>query len=154
QSINGKVSNNRTTCSLDNDHWTLTTDHWPLTTGHSFEVAPMADPNQVLTTPEPAGAETGYRPLSGLAIAGFALAILYALVVLVSTVVGLIQGLGFFLPNELLLAPIAGAILCFLGQRQIRRSEGTKAGLALARWGLWLSVFTGLGYFSYYQFTY
>jgi hypothetical protein len=113
----------------------------------------MADPNQVLT-PEPAGAEAGYRPISGLAIAGLALAGIYALVISVSTVAGLIQGSGFFLPNELLLLPIGGALLCFLAQRQIRASEGTRAGLTVARWGLWLSLFTGLGYYSYYYFTY
>lgn len=112
----------------------------------------MADPNQVLT-PEPAGAQAAYRPISGLAIAGLSLACLYVLVVAVTTLAALIQGAGFFLPNELLLVPLAGAVLCFLAQRQIRTSEGTRAGLGLARWGLWLSVFSGVGYFSYYYFT-
>ena len=112
----------------------------------------MADPNQVLTQ-EPAGAEAAYKPISGLAIAGIILAGLFVLVVAVATVAGLIQGAGFFLPTFLMLLPIGGAILSFLAQRQIRASEGTRAGLGLARWGLWLSVFTGLGYTAYYQFT-
>ena len=114
----------------------------------------MADPNNQVLTQEPAGAEAAYRPISGLAIAGLTLACVYVLVVAVSTGAALIQGAGFFLPNALFLVPLAGAVLCLLAQRQIRGSEGTRAGLALARWGLWLSVFTGVGYFSYYYFTY
>jgi len=112
----------------------------------------MADPNQVVAV-EPAGAEAAYRPVSGLAIAGFILACLYFVVVQVTIVAALIQGGGFFLHTAFFLMPIGGAVLCFLAQRQIRASEGTRAGLGLARWGLWLSVFTGLGYFAYYQFT-
>jgi len=112
----------------------------------------MADPNQVVAA-EPAGAESVYRPVSGLAIAGFTVGCLYFGVVLITIVVALIQRGGFFLHDAFLLMPIGGAVLCFLAQRQIRASEGTRAGLGLARWGLWLSVFTGLGYFAYYQFT-
>ena len=55
----------------------------------------MADPNQVLT-PEHAGAEAVYRPISGLAITGLTLAGLYVLVVAVST-----DGEEFSAPREL-----------------------------------------------------
>src|SRR5262249_21378188 len=34
-------------------------------------------------------------------------------------------------------------------QWEIRKSEGTRAGTTLARWGLWMSVVAGLGYFAY-----
>src|SRR5207249_1690816 len=98
----------------------------------------MADPNQVLA-PEPAGTEAAYRPISGLAIAGFTLACLYQVVVGVSMAVAVRQGVPLFLPIGTFLLPIGGALLCFLAQRHIRNSEGTRAGLRLARWGLWLS---------------
>src|SRR5262249_12784564 len=39
--------------------------------------------------------------------------------------------------------------LSLLGQRHIKNSEGTRAGLPLARWGFWLCLVTGLGYVAY-----
>lgn len=101
----------------------------------------------------PPGEPLVYRPLAGLAVAGFALAALFAGLVLVSAVVGLAQGAPAFLPTWMLALAAAGAILSFLGQRQVQNSEGTRAGIALTRWGLWLSVFLGLSYFAYVFFT-
>ena len=98
-------------------------------------------------------AELVYRPISGLAVSGLLLASLYAGLVVISATVALVQGAAFFLPMWLGVIALAGGILSFLAQRQIRDSEGTRAGMAIARWGLWLSIFSGLGYGAYYYFT-
>src|SRR5262245_13536477 len=109
----------------------------------------MADP----IAPPPSGEPLTYKPLSGLALAGFAAGALFALLVLASTAVGLVKGVPFFFPLWTLLLAAAGVVLSLLGQGQIKNSEGTRAGLGLARAGLWLSVFAGLGYFAYYSVT-
>jgi hypothetical protein len=98
--------------------------------------------------------EVAYRPLSGFAVAGFIVSALFAVLVVATTIVALVQGIPFFFPFWLMLLPPAGGlVLSLLGQQQIRNSEGTRAGLVLARAGVWISVFTGLGYFSYYYVT-
>lgn len=94
-----------------------------------------------------------YRPLSGLALAGLICSGLYAALVLVSIAVGLVGRLSLMLPGWLVPLPIAGVVLSLLGLRQIRNSEGTRAGERLAGWGLWLGVLAGLGYGSYMYFT-
>ena len=40
-----------------------------------------------------------------------------------------------------------------LGWLQVQRSEGTRAGAALAVWGIRLCVVLGLGYWAYYAAT-
>src|SRR5437870_503221 len=90
-----------------------------------------------------------YRPVAGLAIVGFALAGLFALIVVLGALVSFVRGMPLFLPDWLLVAPLAGFILSILGARQIRNSEGTRAGLKLTRYGLWLSAVCGLSYFVY-----
>src|SRR5712691_7439167 len=100
-----------------------------------------------------AGEPLVYRPISGLAVAGLALAGLYTALVIVSTLVALIQGIPFFLPGWVVLLAVAGACLSFLAQRHIQNSEDTRAGLALARWGFWLSIIAGLGYATYANVT-
>ena len=90
-----------------------------------------------------------YRPISGLALVGFLLSCLFAGLVLVSTLVALVQGLPVFLPSAALWLAVAAASVCFLAQMRIRNAEGTLAGMALARWGLWLSVLVGVTYFVY-----
>jgi hypothetical protein len=108
----------------------------------------MAEPTPV-APPEHLGDTLVYRPVSGLAIAGLALALLYTAMVLVSTAVALVQGTPFFLSDLTVLLAIAGAGLSLLGMWQIRTSEGTRAGLKVARWGLWLSIVSGSGYMAY-----
>jgi hypothetical protein len=97
------------------------------------------------------GADERYRPLSGLAIAGLGLALLFATIIVAYGLVGLFSGMPILLGNWhlFLLLPLAGAVLSFLAQWQIRNSEGTRAGQGLATWGLWLSVLFGLGYGAY-----
>jgi hypothetical protein len=94
-----------------------------------------------------------YRPLSGLAIAGLACAALYAGLLLLSVVVAFIKNEPFYLASWLLVLPVAGGILCLLALRQIRGSEGTRAGAGLARCGLWLAVIAGLGSATFSTFT-
>src|SRR5437588_7377155 len=106
----------------------------------------------------PAGERLGYspvvyRPLSGLAIAGFAAACLFALLVLGVAAVAFFQGAPFFYSPLVMLIPAAGLVLSLIARNQIRSSEGTRAGEPLARAGIWISLFTGLGYFVYYYVT-
>src|SRR5262249_7087615 len=107
-------------------------------------------------SPFPAGSVTEpmvYNPLSKLAILGLGLAALYSGVVLISTVVALRSGTPLLLGDWMFFLPLAGAGLSLLAYRQIRNSEGTLSGDQLVRWGLWLSVLTGLGYGVYYLAT-
>jgi hypothetical protein len=108
----------------------------------------MSDPSPLVAPPRPDDLQV-YRPLSGLAIAGLALALLYVSLVLISSVAGLVQGAPFYWPGWMVLLAIAGAGLSLLALRQIRRSEGTRAGAKVAQWGLGLSVVAGLGYTAY-----
>jgi hypothetical protein len=110
----------------------------------------MAETPPLLT---PSSADVSYRPLSGFAVAGFAVAMLYALIVIGTTAIALARGEPFFLASYMVVVPAAGAVLSLLGQRHIANSEGTRVGMGLARWGLFLSVFVGLGYFAYATFT-
>jgi hypothetical protein len=105
-----------------------------------------------MPTVSPQHAEDSYRPIAGLAIAGLIVSGVFALGITVGAIVGLVKGVPLLLP-WLLVIPGAGAVLSFLAQRQIRNSEGTRAGLTLARSGLWLSVIFGLGYAAYVMAT-
>jgi len=108
----------------------------------------VVDPGPILT---PQGTEDSgsYRPVSGLAIAGLALSALYAALVVVSAVAALIQRAPFFLSSWMIFLAIGGVILSGLAMWHIRKAEGTRAGLKVARWGLWLSVVTGSVYTAY-----
>jgi hypothetical protein len=97
----------------------------------------------------PQSGELAYRPISALALAGLILGCLFAGMVVISTVVGLVQGLPMFLPGWALALALGAAVVSILAQYRIQSSEGTLAGLALARWGLWLSVLLGVTYFVY-----
>ena len=94
-----------------------------------------------------------YRPVSGFAIAGFAASCVFALLVLIVAIVALVKGAPFFYSPFILLIPIAGLVLSLIARSHIRASEGTRAGEPLARAGIWISLFTGLGYFVYYSVT-
>jgi hypothetical protein len=104
----------------------------------------MAEPTPTAAAERPAETLV-YRPLSGLAIAGLVCGILYAALVVFSLLFAFFRREPYFLPSWLLALAVAGAALSLVALRQIRNSEGTRAGAALARWGLWLSVLSGLG---------
>ena len=91
-----------------------------------------------------------YRPVSGLALAGFGLGSLFAILVLLSTLAALVQGAPIFLPFWFYFGmPVLAGFICFLALGRIRNAEDTLAGAALARWGLWLSVLLGVTYIVY-----
>jgi hypothetical protein len=102
---------------------------------------------QVFPTPEP------YRPLSLWAVAGLCLGSLYCGLVVLTTLWALFKGGGFFLPGWCILIAIGGVAFSLLALREIAATEGTRAGGALARWGLWLSVVAGLSYTAFEAFT-
>jgi hypothetical protein len=118
----------------------------------------MADENITATSSPtlaaaPSAEPEPYRPVSLLAIAGLALAVLYIALVVVVAGLGFFQATPMFLPGWTLLLAMAAAGVSLLGLWQIRESEGTRAGQSLARWGLALSIFAGLGYAAYQYFT-
>lgn len=90
-----------------------------------------------------------YKPVSGWAIAGCAVGGSFALLVAICTIVALSQGAPLFFPMWILGLAGAGVILSWIGQRQVQNSDGTRAGGKLAAIGMWLSLISGLGYFSY-----
>jgi hypothetical protein len=113
----------------------------------------MSQPTHLPSAPPPVDTAPAYRPLSIMAIASLALAVLFALVLILSGLEGLRRGAPVFLPLWFLALPLTGVVLGLLAQWRIRTSEGTLAGTALARWGVRLGLLTGLGYWSYDFFT-
>jgi hypothetical protein len=95
-----------------------------------------------------------YRPLSLLALAGFGLALLYVLAVLVGGSVALLSHVPFLMASWTFLLPVAALVLCGLARSRIRNSEGTLSGLAFTTWGLRLTVVVGLSYIMYYTFAF
>lgn len=112
----------------------------------------MAEPNPDVASQSP-GQPAAYRPLSGLALAGLGLALVFGGLLGVAAVVALVKGAPFFLPEWMLGIAATAAVISLLAQRQVRNSEGTLTGLSLARWGFWLSTLTGLGYVAFSFFT-
>jgi hypothetical protein len=93
-----------------------------------------------------------YRPLSGWAIAGFGLAVLAALGIGLFAGVALGSGVPLLFDSTLfvlLALALAGFVLSLAGWVRIARAEGVRAGLGLARWGMLLSAFFGLGYLTW-----
>ena len=106
--------------------------------------------------PVPApGAEQpiAYKPVSGWAVAGCVAGGLFALLVAICTIVALTQCAPFFFETWVFGLAAAGVILSLIGHRHVQNSEGTRAGAKLAAIGFWLSLISGLGYFSFYYFT-
>src|SRR5436309_12808115 len=108
----------------------------------------MAERNPTFA-PAVAGDVIDYKPLSLLAVAGLSVAVFFTLGVLVSGIVALLKGEPFFLPEWIIVVPVGAAILSGLGLWEVSSSERTRAGAALARWGLWISILVGVGYFTY-----
>ena len=112
----------------------------------------MAERNPTFT-PEVAGDVINYKPLSLLAVAGLTVAGVFTFIVLLSGILALVKGEPFFLADWMIFVPIGAAVLSGLGLWEVSSSEGTRAGAALARWGLWISILVGVGYFTYELFT-
>jgi len=109
----------------------------------------MNDPLPTTTTNEP----LAYQPVSGWAVAGCIAAGLFALLVVMSAIVGVFQGAPVFFYQWIVVLPIAAVVLCLIGRHQVDNSEGTRTGANLARVGLWLAVVSSVTYFSYYYVT-
>jgi hypothetical protein len=109
----------------------------------------MNDPLPTTTTNEP----LAYQPVSGWAVAGCIAAGLFALLVVMSAIVGVFQGAPVFFYQWIVVLPIAAVVLCLIGRHQVDNSEGTRTGAKLARVGLWLAVVSSVTYFSYYYVT-
>jgi hypothetical protein len=100
------------------------------------------------TPPGLSPAET-YRPLSIPALAGFALAVLYTVVLGIGGLTALFNRSPLLLPWALFLVPLAAVVLSWVGRGQVLSSEGTRSGAAFASWGLRLSLVCGLLYACY-----
>lgn len=96
-----------------------------------------------------ASSDVVYRPLSTMALVGFGISCLFGGVVVLSTLIAVAQGAAFFFSNWILLLALAAFLISWSGLNEVRNSEGTKAGQKLATWGMWISLVTGCGYFSY-----
>lgn len=97
----------------------------------------------------PSTGEETYQPISGFALAGLFVSAGFALLVLLSAGIAIVLGAPVFYSRWLLLMPIAGFVLSLVGRNQILGSDGTRAGLRLAHWGIGIALFSGLGYAAY-----
>src|SRR5690349_6288502 len=109
-----------------------TTDH-----PHGSESVSSPAEERISTHPQPPGGELGtlapavtetYRPLSLLALAGFGLAVIYDLVVLIGAAVSLFSHIPWLMPGWTFLLPVAALILCWAARTRIRNSEDTLSG--------------------------
>jgi hypothetical protein len=116
--------------------------------------SPAARPLADEYLPATSEAPSAYRPLSMMALGGFALATLYALVVFGGGVVSFFNHTPLLLGMWSFLIPVAAGLLCGGARARIRSSEGTLGGISLANWGLGLSLFFGLSYLAYAGGTY
>jgi hypothetical protein len=110
-------------------------------------------PGEQLPAVPPAAPET-YQPLSLLAMAGFAIAIIYTLVVLIGGAVALFGRIPWLMPYWTFLLPLAAWIVCWAARTRIRDSEGTLSGIGFTTWGSRLAIVLGLTYAAYYSFTF
>ena len=101
----------------------------------------------------PAPAET-YRPLSLLALAGFGVAALYALIVLGGGAIALFGRIPWLMPTWTFLIPLTALVLCWIARRHIRNAENTLSGLAFTTWGTRLTIVVALVYVAYYGVTF
>jgi hypothetical protein len=88
------------------------------------------------------------------AVAGFVLAALYAVFLLVEGLASWAGGAPLLMSAYWLLWPAAALVVSALAWVQVRRSDGTRAGGRLAVWGMLLSGFFGLGYGAYHAAAY
>jgi len=99
--------------------------------------------------PPPVG-EFDYKPLSGWALAGFGVSCFFALLVLIAAGVAIFKGTPLFFPVWMLFPAVIGFVLSYVALGQINLSEGVLSGAALARYGMWISLLSGLGYGAYF----
>jgi hypothetical protein len=100
--------------------------------------------------PDRADGAVVYRPLSLPAVAGLALAALYAAFLLLEWLVAWARGSSVLMSAYWLLWPATALVVSALAWVQVQRSEGTRAGARLAVWGMILSGLFGFGYGAYH----
>lgn len=101
----------------------------------------------------PGAAET-YQPLSLLALAGFGIAVVYSVVVLIGATVALFGRIPWLMPYWTFLIPLGALVICWAARTRIRNSESTLSGLGFTTWGSRLAIVVGLTYAAYYAFTF
>ena len=112
----------------------------------------MPEPTATSISPQP-GEVLDYKPVSGWAILGLLLGIVFSLAVVFGFLYGLITNNPLWLPPWTLFVAVAGVAVSLLALWQIAVSEGTRVGKPVAIWGLWLSIVSALGYTAFYFFT-
>jgi hypothetical protein len=90
-----------------------------------------------------------YKPLALLAVAAFGVSLVFAGVVLVLTIVGLVSRKPFLEPWLIPLA-FSGVLLSIAARWQISLSEGTREGRRLTKYAWWMSLVGGAMYAAYY----
>src|SRR5436309_2834297 len=112
-----------------------------------------AEPILRLGPTAPPAPEETYRPLSMLAVAGFGLAVLYAVIVVGGGLISFFIRAPWLLSFWAVLLPLIAFAVSWVALQRIRDSEGTLGGESLAKTGVGLSVVFGLTYASYYTAT-
>ncbi len=95
-----------------------------------------------------------YQPLSVLAVVGLVIAIGYALVVAVGSVIALSKGSPWIMGGWTALFPMLAIAISVVAWLQVQRSEGTLGGRRLALAGIGVGLAFGLGYWAYFLATY
>lgn len=108
-------------------------------------------PHTIRSGPQRDEAE-GYRPVSAIAVAALAVSGLTVLTVIGIWLTARSRGRPVLVPAVLLVAAI-GLGLALAARWQVVRSQGTRTGLRLTTFALWLSLFSLLGYGAYYLAT-
>ena len=112
----------------------------------------MADSTSTPTSPpvieRPREMEV-YRPLSGLAVAAFALALIYTVVLAIVALTSLLARTPPFLPPWTLVVPATAFLLAVGAAQHLRYAEGTRSGEELITWARRLS-YLGLVYLAIY----
>ncbi len=123
------------------------------TTDHPQTPPDAVMSQEAFSTQTPASSTT-YQPLSLLAMAGFGLSVVYALVVLVGGAVSLAGHVPWLMPYWTFLIPVAVLIVCWAARTRILNSEGTLSGLAFTTWGSRLAILFSITYAAYYFATF
>lgn len=90
-----------------------------------------------------------YRPLSGVAVAAFGLALVYAIVLAIVAVISLLSRTPPFLAPWTLVFPALSFALALGASQHLRYAEGTRSGESLITWARRLS-YLGLVYLAIY----
>jgi hypothetical protein len=94
-----------------------------------------------------------YRSLSAPAVIGLIVSALFAAWLAVTAADALRTGKPLLIQPGWLLVPLGGAVISGWGWLQIHRSEGSRAGVRPAQWGVLLGTLSALSYGAWYVMT-